>query len=206
RRFVVGLFQGEIRQGALAGVMVEAVARAGGAPAADIRRAAMLAGNLATVAAAALGEGPAGLARFTMTVLSPVSSMLAQTAEDPADAMERIHPASVEWKLDGARIQVHRQDDEVRAFTRNLADMTGRVPALVAMVGALPLRSVILDGEAIAIRRDRRPEAFQVTMSRFGSRVGVEELRRQMPLSPFFFDCLHLEGEDLIDRPQDERF
>lgn len=206
RRFLIGLFQGEIRQGALAGVMIEAVARAASVPAADIRRAAMLAGNLTTVAAAAIAEGRAGLARFTMTVLSPVSPMLAQTAEDPADALTRIHPASVEWKLDGARIQAHRQGDEVRAFTRNLADMTGRVAEIVAAVRALPLRSVILDGEAIAIRRDRRPEAFQVTMSRFGSRVGVEELRRQVPLSPFFFDCLHLDGEDLIDRPQSERF
>jgi len=190
----------------LGGVMVEAVARAGSVPAADLRRAAMLAGNLGTVAAAAMAEGRAGLGRFAMTVLSPVSPMLAQTAGDPADALQRIHPASVEWKLDGARIQVHRQGDEVRAFTRNLADMTGRVPEIVAAVRALPLRSVVLDGEAIAIRRDRRPEAFQVTMSRFGSRVGVEELRRQVPLSPFFFDCLHLDGEDLIDRPQDERF
>jgi ATP-dependent DNA ligase I len=206
RRFLIGLFQGEIRQGALAGVMTEAVAQATEVPAADIRRAAMLAGNLGTVAAAAIAEGHAGLSRFTMTVLSPVSPMLAQTAEDPADALERIHPASVEWKLDGARIQVHRQGDEVRAFTRNLADMTGRVPEIVATVRALPLRSVILDGEAIAIRRDRRPEAFQVTMSRFGSRVRVEELRRQVPLSPFFFDCLHLDGEDLIDRPQSDRF
>ena len=206
RRFLIGLFQGEIRQGALAGVMVEAVARAGGVPAAAIRRAAMLAGNLGTVATAAIAQGQAGLSRFTMTVLNPVSPMLAQTAEDPAEALDRIHPASVEWKLDGARIQVHRQGDEVRAFTRNLADMTRRVPEIVAAVRALPLGSVILDGEAIAIRRDRRPETFQVTMSRFGSCVGVEELRRQVPLWPFFFDCLHLNGEDLIDRPQSDRF
>src|SRR5262249_2501689 len=161
----------------------EAVARAANVASAEIRRAAMLAGNLGTVATAALEEGPPGLLRFTMTLLRPVSPMLAQTAEDPADALARIHPASVEWKLDGARIQIHKLGDEVRAFTRNLADMTGRVPEIVATIRALPLRSVILDGEAIAIRRDRRPEAFQVTMSRFGSRVGVEELRRQVPLS-----------------------
>jgi DNA ligase-1 len=138
-------------------------------------------------------------------VLQPVLPMLAQTATDVPDALARIRPAAVEWKLDGARLQLHRSGDEVRAFTRNLAEVTGRVPELVDAIRGLPLQDVILDGEAIALRRDR-PHAFQVTMGRFGTRLSVEELRKSVPLSVFFFDCLHMDGEDLIDRPASERF
>ena len=206
RRFLIGLLQGELRQGALEGVMVEAVARAARVPAPEVRRASMLSGDLGAVAAAAVAEGRDGLARFRLTLFRPVQPMLAQTADDLHDALARIHPAAVEWKLDGARIQVHRVGDEVRAFTRNLADITDRVPEVVEAVGRLPVLAVILDGEAIALRPDGRPHAFQVTMSRFGSRLGVEELRRTVPLSSFFFDCLHLEGDDLIDRPANVRF
>jgi len=206
QRFLSGLLVGEIRQGALEGVMLEAVARAAIVPAAEVRRAAMLAGDLGSVAAAAIARGRSGLSRFGLTLLRPVLPMLAQTATDLADALGRIHPASVEWKLDGARIQVHRAGDEVRAFTRNLADVTDRVPEIGVAVRALHTRAVVLDGEAIALRADERPHPFQVTMSRFGSRLGVDELRRQVPLSPFFFDCLHVEGDDLIDRPETERF
>ncbi|HJP66406.1 MAG TPA: ATP-dependent DNA ligase, partial [Actinomycetota bacterium] len=135
----------------------------------------------------------------------PVQPMLAQTATDVSEALGRIRPAAIEWKLDGARLQVHRLGTEVRAFTRNLADVTERSPEVVAAVAALPMDSVILDGEAIALRGGERPEPFQVTMSRFGSRLEVEQLRRTVPLSPFFFDILHLDGEDLIDRPGSER-
>jgi DNA ligase-1 len=131
--------------------------------------------------------------------------MLAQTAADLDDAFGRISPAAVEWKLDGARIQAHRLGDEVRVFTRNLADITGRVPEIVARVAALPVRSAIFDGEAIALRRDSRAFPFQETMSRFGTRLEKEVLR-EVPLTPFLFDCLHLDGEDLIDRPASERF
>jgi DNA ligase 1 len=207
QRFLTALMVGELRQGALEGVMVEAVARAAGAPAADVRRALMVAGNLGTVASAAIGRGPAGLREFHLTVLQPVLPMLAQTAEGIEDALTRIHhPASVEWKLDGARVQVHRQGDEIRVFTRNLADMTSRVPELVEAVRQLPVRSVILDGEAIALRSDDRPLPFQVTMGRFGSRLAVDQLRRSVPLSAVFFDCLHMDGQDLIDLPASERF
>jgi DNA ligase-1 len=111
----------------------------------------------------------------------------------------------VEWKLDGARIQVHRSGNEVRAFTRNLADITDRVPEIVEAVSNLSLDAVVLDGEAIALGPEDRPLPFQVTMSRFGSRVNVEELRKTVPLSPYFFDVLHLDGEDLLDRPAEER-
>jgi DNA ligase-1 len=206
QRFLLGLLSGELRQGALEGVMVEAVARAWSVPAADVRRAAMLAGELATVARAIAEEGRAGLGRFRLTVLRPVQPMLAQTAEDVGDALARIHPASVEWKLDGARIQVHRLDDDVRAFTRNLADVTARVPEVVEAIRSLPARTLILDGEAIALRRTGAPLAFQDTMSRFGTKLEVDEQRKSVPLSAFYFDLLHLDGEDLIDRPERARF
>ncbi len=205
RRFLFALFSGEIRQGALEGLMVEAVAKAADVPASEVRRALMVAGELGPVAASALTEGSAGLTAFRLTLLRPLQPMLAQTATDLSDALTRIRPAAVEWKLDGARIQVHRSGKEVRAYTRNLADATDRVPEVVEQVAALPLDAVVLDGEAIALRSDGRPQPFQVTMSRFGSRLDVDELRRNVPLSSFFFDCLHLDGEDLIDRPAGER-
>ena len=187
--------------------MVEAIARAAGVGSAEVRRAAMVAGTLGQVAAAALGEGVPGLRRFRLTVLRPLQPMLAQTADGLRDAFDRVGGTkAVEWKLDGARVQVHRLAGEVRAFTRNLADVTDRMPELVESVARLPVRSLILDGEAIALRSDRRPHPFQVTMGRFGSRLDVEHGRRSVPLSLFAFDLLHLDGEDLIDRPGEERF
>ena len=205
RGFLLGLFSGEIRQGALEGIMVEAVAKAASVPASEVRRALMVAGDLGVVAAEAIANGTQGLAGFRLTMLRPIQPMLAQTATDLTDALGRIHPAGVEWKLDGARIQVHRLDGDVRVFTRNLADITDRVPEVVEAVRTLPVNAVILDGEAIALRPDGRPHPFQMTMSRFGSRLDVPELRRTVPLSSFYFDVLHLDGDDLIDRPADER-
>ncbi|MGH2631076.1 MAG: ATP-dependent DNA ligase [Actinomycetota bacterium] len=207
QRFLRGLLTGEIRQGALEGVMVDAVARAAGVPALDVRRAAMLAGNLGTVATAAIEGGSDALASFRLSPLSPVQPMLAQSAEDIPTAFERIRPAAVEWKLDGARIQVHRLDDEVLVFTRNLADVTGRVPEIVEAIRAIRGTAAVLDAEAIALQPGGRPHPFGVTMSRFGSRSrrDLEQLR-EIPLRAFVFDILHLDGEDLIDRPAAERF
>jgi len=201
QRFLRRLLLGDLRQGALEGVMVEAIARAAEAPSSDVRRAAMLAGDLGAVAAAAIAAGRSGLADFRLTLLRPLQPMLAQTAETLAEAFARVGPAAVEWKLDGARLQVHRLGDEVRAFTRNLADVTRRVPEVVEAVQSLPVEAIILDGEVIALRPDERPSPFQVTMSRFGSKAG-----RAVPLAPFFFDCLHLDGDDLLDLPARERF
>jgi len=205
QRFLRGLLLGELRQGALEGVMVEAIAQAAAITSAEVRRAVMLAGDLGKVATAAIAEGRDGLSRFGLTLLQPIQPMLAQTADDLDDALLRIRPASVEWKLDGARLQVHRSGDEVRAYTRNLADITGRVPEIVEAVRALSVESIVLDGEAIALDGDGRPRRFQQTMSRFGSKVNVEELRTKVPLSPFFFDLLHVDGQDLLDRPATER-
>jgi DNA ligase-1 len=198
QRLLVGLFLGELRQGALEGVMTDAVANAAEVPVADVRRAAMLAGDLAAVAEIAIREGRDGLARFRLTPLQPVGPMLAQTASDLSAGLGRLQNAYVEWKLDGARVQAHRVGDEVAVFTRNLADITARVPEIVAAVRAFDAAELILDGEAIALRGDGRPEPFQVTMSRFGTRAATPEAT---PLSSFFFDCLRVDGEDLIDRP-----
>jgi ATP-dependent DNA ligase I len=205
QRFLVGLLLGELRQGAQQGVMADAVARAAGVPAASVRRASMVAGDLREVAVAALREGERGLDRFGLTVLRPLQPMLAQTADDVRAALDRTGDAVLEWKLDGARLQVHRLDAEVRAFTRNLADVTDRVPEVVAAVGDLPVRSVVLDGEVISLQESGRPRPFQVTMSRFGTKRGSDDRSTGVPLSPFFFDCLHLDGEDLLDRPLRER-
>jgi ATP-dependent DNA ligase I len=206
QRFLVGLLQGELRQGALAGVMVDAVAKAARVPARPVRRALMLSGDLGAVAAAAIAEGEPGLARFGLDLSRPLPPMLAQTAESIEDALGRLGSAAVEWKLDGARIQVHRLADDTRVYTRNLADITARVPELVEAIQQLPVEALVLDGEAIALGDGGRPRPFQVTMSRFGSRLDVEELRRAIPLSAVFFDCLHLGGDDLLDRPARERF
>ena len=205
QEFLSRLLMGDLRQGALEGSVVEAVAAAAGVSSSQVRRALMVEGDLGTVAATAIADGEAGLARFRLTVLRPVYPMLAQTAEDTADALERIHPADVEWKLDGVRLQVHLAAGEVRAFARTLADVTDRVPEVVDEVSRLPLEAAILDGEAIAIRPDGRPHPFQVTGSRFARRVDVDRQRPATPLSPFFFDVLHVDGEDLIDRPASER-
>ncbi len=203
--FLVRLLVGELRQGALEGVMVEAVAKAAGLPAADVRRAVMLAGDLGVVAEAALGEGAAGLARFAIELFRPVQPMLAQPAEDAGDALARLGAAAFEWKLDGARIQVHKRGDEVRVFTRKLNEVTAAVPEIVEVTRGLPVPELILDGEAIALRADGRPQPFQVTMRRFGRKLDVEAMRAQLPLRCFFFDALALDGETLIDRPGRER-
>ncbi|HET7826160.1 MAG TPA: ATP-dependent DNA ligase [Anaeromyxobacter sp.] len=205
RDFLVRLVGGELRQGALEGVLLEAVAKAAGVPAPELRRAAMMAGALPPVAEAALDEGQSGLARFRLRLLEPVQPMLAETADGVEEALADLGEAALEWKLDGARVQVHRQGDDVRVFTRTLRDVTPAVPELVEAVRALPVTSAVLDGEAIALRPGGTPEPFQVTMSRFGRRLDVARLRRELPLAVLFFDALHADGEDLVARPARER-
>jgi DNA ligase-1 len=201
QEFLVSLILGDLRQGALAGVMTEAVAQAADLPVADVRRAAMLGGDLAAAAGTALGEGVEGLRLVGLEVGRPVAPMLAGTAADIEAALERISPAAVEWKLDGARIQVLRRDGDVRVFTRSLDDVTDRVPEVVEAALGLAVTSAVLDGEAIALRDGGRPHPFQVTASRFASRREAS-----VPLTALFFDVLHADGTDLIDRPASERF
>ena len=200
--FLRRLLGGELRQGALAGVMADAVARAGGIPATAVRRAAMLGGDLPGVAAAALTGGAAALADFTLRVGRPVGPMLAQTSTGVGDALHRLGGEAVfEAKLDGARVQIHRSGDEVTVYTRSLDDVTARLPEVVEATLALPVTDLIADGEAIALRPDLRPHRFQVTASRFGRSVDVGAARAAQPLSVFFFDLLHLDGTDLLDEP-----
>jgi DNA ligase-1 len=204
--FLRRLLTGELRQGALDGVMADAVAKAAGVPAAEVRRAAMLSGELAAVAATAIREGAAGLKGFGLVLGRPVQPMLAGSADSVAEALEKAGPeAALEWKLDGIRVQIHRTPEEVRVFTRSLDDITERLPEVVAAARALPVRSAVLDGEAIALRTDGTPEPFQVTASRTGSRQNVEKLRAEIPLTVFLFDVLHLDGADLMDLPGHER-
>jgi DNA ligase-1 len=205
RDFLVRLVAGELRQGALEDVLAEAVARASGVPAEAVRRAAMMAGALPPVAEAALAEDAAGLARFRLRLMAPVSPMLADTAADVEAALGALGEAALEWKLDGARVQVHREGDDVRVFSRALREVTPAVPEVVEAVRALPSRRLVLDGEAIALRPGGAPEPFQETMRRFGRRLDVDALRRELPLSVLFFDALHADGEDLVARPSRER-
>ncbi|HEX4628490.1 MAG TPA: hypothetical protein VH137_06840, partial [Gemmatimonadales bacterium] len=206
QRFLEHLIGGELRQGALEGLMVEAVAQAAAVPAATVRRAMMAAGELPSVARVALTEGAAAVARFAVQVFRPVVPMLAESAEDAPDALARLGRAALEFKLDGARIQVHKSGDEVKVFSRRLNEVTGAVPEVVAVTRALPARDLILDGEAIALRPDGTPLPFQTTMRRFGRKLEVERLRHEVPLSPFFFDLLYLDGAPLLDEPQERRF
>jgi ATP-dependent DNA ligase I len=198
--FLRRLLGGELRQGALEGVMVQALARAVGAPVAAVQRAFMLRGDLAAVAVAALAEGPAALERFHLEVGRPVRPMLARPAKDVDDALARLGTAAIEWKLDGARVQVHRRDDDVSVYTRSLDDVTTRVPEIVAAARELPIGTAVLDGEAIALRADGRPEPFQVTGARFASRRD-----QSVPLTLLAFDVLHADGEDVLDRSGAER-
>lgn len=196
--FVRRLLVGELRQGALAGVMADAVARAAEVPLPAVRRAAMLSGDLGRTAALALTGGTDALEAVRLQVLHPIEPMLAATAEDVADALAKTGEASVEWKLDGARVQVHRHSDEVRIYTRNLNDVTARLPGVAGAVRAMPAEQVVLDGEVLGVDDDARPQAFQDTMSAFGrdDATGAGD-----GLLVRFFDVLHRDGVDLIDEP-----
>ena len=253
QQFLRRLLVQELRQGALEGIMADALAAAAGVDAAEMRRALMVAGSLAAVGAAALDGGVAALRGFRLTLFRPLLPMLAGTAPDVDAALQRTGTASVETKYDGARVQVHRSGGAVRVYTRNLREVSANLPNLVAAVAGLPVRAVILDGEVLALRADGRPRPFQVTMSRFGrggaagatgqnvegggrrdgTSGGTRTARTaaagaagehadapgatadeagehaggagKLPLQPFFFDCLHLDGDDLIDRPLGER-
>jgi DNA ligase-1 len=220
--FLTRLLAGELHQGALEGVMIEAVARAAGADASEVRRAHLLGGSLPAVAEAALsaasaargaGAGDddaaaaalAALRAFRLEVGRPLRPMLAASAPTVAAAFERISPAAVEWKIDGIRIQVHRQGPVVRVFTRTLDDITARLPEITRAVLASPAEALVLDGEAIALGPDGRAQPFQVTASRAGTQAAPGQEGPDIPLTPFFFDLLHLDRRDLIDEPASVR-
>jgi DNA ligase 1 len=207
QQFLLRLLIGELRQGALAGIMIDAVAAAAELPVLQVRRAAMYAKSLGAVAQAALRGGAAALAKFQLELFSPVSPMLAQTAVDVAEALQEIHgEAAFEWKMDGARIQLHRQGDEVRVYTRSLNEITAAIPEIVELARTFAPTSLVLDGEAIAFDASGRPHPFQVTMKRFGRKLNVEASRTALPIQAFFFDCLRFGDETVADRSTAERF
>ncbi len=230
RPFVASVLLGDLRQGALAGVVTDAVAKAAGVKIALLRRAVMLSGDLGEAARIALTEGAEALDAIDLDAGRPILPMLASTAADVGEALEATGPASVEWKLDGARIQVHRFDDadgpQVRIVTRNLNDVTDRLPQVVATVAAMDCSSVVLDGEVLGMREidgdgtetdsndadstetqdagvAATPQAFQDTMSQLGSSSDPDSTGFVM--RPFFFDLMYLNGTSLIDAPLTER-
>ena len=208
QQFLFALGVGEVRQGALEGVMTEAVAKAANLPADRVRRAAMFAGDLGAVAEVVLAEGEAGLAHWSLQLFRPVQPMLADSAPNVGEALKEFGDgvaAALEWKLDGARIQVHKLGDRVAVYTRSLNDVTRAVPEVTEAVRAFPAEDLILDGEVIALDAAERPLPFQVTMRRFGRRLDVDALRGQLPVAPFFFDILRLDGEDLLDQQLHQR-
>jgi DNA ligase-1 len=200
--FLRRLLLGELRHGALEGVMTDAVASAAGVPVATVRRAAMLSGDLSRVAAIALEQGQAGLGRIGLQVLQPVLPMLAAPGTTVAEALATNGRSSVEWKLDGARIQAHRLGEVVGLFTRNLNDLGDRLPGIADVVRSLPATDVILDGEVFGARLEgEETHLFQDTMSSFSRHTPLPDAKLQVG----FFDVLHLDGEDLIDLPLEER-
>jgi DNA ligase-1 len=198
--FLRRLLTGELRQGALEGVMLDAIASAAKVPGEVVRRAFMLSGRLPGTAAAALRGGAEELSAFRLEVGRPVRPMLASPAESLPEALAELGASIVEYKLDGARIQVHKDGDDVHIFTRTLREITTSVPELEELVRGLPCRSVVLDGETLALTDDGKPRPFQETMSRFGATS-----ERELLLRPYFFDCIHLDGADLLDTPLAER-
>ncbi len=205
--YLRGLVTGELRQGALDALVVEAVAAAAQVPLAAVRRAAMLAGATAPVAVAALTAGEEGLARFGLEVGRPVRPMLASSATDVAEAFAKFgaERVAVDCKLDGIRVQVHKDGDEVRVFTRSLEEITARVPEVVETALEVRADRAVLDGEAIALDDRGRPRPFQETGARTASRVDVEALRREVPLTTYFFDLLHVDDDDLVDLRGEDR-
>jgi DNA ligase-1 len=210
--FLRRLMSGAIRQGALDSAMLDAVAAASDVPLADVRRAVMLRGATGPVALAALAEGAEAVRAFGLEVGQPVRPMLASTAPDVTAAFEKLGgagetPVAVDTKLDGIRVQVHRAGGEVRVFTRSLDEITGRLPYVVEVASTLPGGDLILDGEAIALADDGRPLPFQETASLTAQHAGEPGGGQgpSRPIKPYFFDCLHVDGDDLLDLPLRER-
>ncbi len=199
--FLMGVLMGEVRQGALESLLGDAVALATSTPVDLVRRAWMLTGSLTETARLAVSGGEPVLSAVGLRVLRPVKPMLAASAKTVEAALTEIGEAVVDYKLDGARIQVHRDSDTIAVFTRSLKDATARLPEVVEIVRQLPAQRLILDGESLVLdETSDRPRSFADTQSRFGAQAGREELLR-----PYFFDLLHVDGVDLIDQPLNVR-
>lgn len=204
--FITHVMLGDLRIGALGGIVLDAIAAACAVAPETVRRAHLLTGDLGTTAVLARNGGDA-LSTVALAVLRPIAPMLAATSRDVGEAVTELGRSSVEWKLDGARIQAHRRGEEIKIVTRNLNDVTQRLPEIVDVIRGLNVDSVVLDGEVLRMRADGRPEAFQETMSRFGTDSTIESstVDQESYLRPFFFDCMHLDGIDLLDTPLGDR-
>lgn len=206
QHFIARLISGELRQGSQEGLMLDAVARGSSIDAPEIRRAHMLSGNLPMVAEAAFFGGRDALTSFGIELFRPLQPMLAQSAATTDEALAKLGTAAFEFKLDGARVQVHKSGDVVRIYSRRLNEVTPAIPEVVALVRQMHADQLVLDGEVIALQPNGRPHDFQRTMKRFGARLDVDKLSAELPLTPFFFDCLYLDGATLIDKSGAERF
>ncbi len=206
QEFLSGLVFGELRQGALDSLVQDGLAKAYGIPVAVVRRAAMLLSSTTAAARILLTEGAAGVEGIGLRVGTGVQPMLAASASSPTEALDRTGlPAVVDHKLDGIRIQVHRDGDEIHIFTRSLDEITPRLPEVMEIVRGLPASTLVLDGEVLAVQPDGRPEKFQVIASRTASSADVAGVSDRTPLRPYFFDLLHLDGRDLLTCPLTER-
>ena len=206
QRFLSSLLTGELRQGALEGIMLDALAKATDVPAERIRRAAMMAGGIPMLARSVLERGDAGLDQFELQLFRPAQPMLAQTAEDVSEALSELGEAALEYKFDGARVQVHKSGDQVAVFSRNMNDVSAAVPEVVAAVRSLPAHDLILDGEVLSLDPNGRPQPFQVSMRRFGRKINVAKLIDELPMTPFWFDLLYVEGRPVLNESQARRF
>ncbi len=206
KEFLIKLIMGEIRQGALEGLILEALVQATSAPINLLRRSLMFSGSIGEVARTAIEEGASGLSRFQPKLFHPISPMLASPVEGEDEAMDRLGEAGWEYKIDGARIQVHKDGEEIRIFTRHLKEVTESVPDIVHLTKQFPTDKAIFEGEAIALRDDGRPLPFQTTIRRFGRIQDVERIQKEIPLKPFFFDILHMDGQSILDVPYAIRF
>ncbi|MBV8450861.1 MAG: ATP-dependent DNA ligase, partial [Deltaproteobacteria bacterium] len=206
QHWISRLLLGEVRQGALEGIMFDALAKATGISGDRIRRAAMMGGGSATIARAALEQGEPGLAQFDVQLFRPVQPMLAQTAESISEALSELGDTALEYKFDGARLQAHKSGDTVALYSRGSNDITAAVPEVVASIRALPAHELILDGEVLSLTPEGRPQPFQVSMRRFGRKLDVDPLLDELPMTPFWFDVLYLNGGSMIDEPQSKRF
>jgi DNA ligase-1 len=206
QQFLTELLTGGLRQGALEGIMLEAIAKASGINAERVRRAAMMGGGVVNIARACLAGSGTGLSEFDIQLFRPIQPMLAQTASDVAGALEELGEAAFEYKFDGARVQIHKDGDSVRVYSRRLNDVTPAVPEIVESVRALPAHSAVLDGEVLSLDQAGRPQPFQVTMRRFGRKLDVNRMRKELALTPYWFDLIYLDGGSLIDEPQARRF
>ncbi|HXK19401.1 MAG TPA: ATP-dependent DNA ligase [Polyangiaceae bacterium] len=206
RDFVARLMVGELRQGALEALVVEALGQATHISAAALQRAMLFAGDATEVAMRALAGGEKALAELSIELFRPLRPMLAQSAKDVAEAVTRLQPCVFERKLDGARIQLHRAGERVAVYSRHGNELTEALPEIVRLARSFDAQSLVLDGEAIALKPDGRPQPFQVTMRRFGRKLDVAELEQSLPLSAFFFDCLYRNGEVLVERTNEARW